>query len=423
MAPYNNDDSLANDLNVLPELLETIADVDHFFSQQGQALQAVLDDTIENVTTCSPMTCSPTYDCYATHDAPSMTVLGIFTREKKPRQDELPEDPGLSVMAKDQLMCRRRLDTETEEAMFVPEKGIVGAEFWHVTVLEEGESDDEESDSDDEDDEEDWEPRIYEERAVLFQAMEHYERLRNEPSLAKYFEAEDETAFQDDLLKNPRFGEQIIVQGMQASDVSIGDIFEVEEGLSPLKLEISSPRLCCAYVDKRNGSAYGLAGVKRYCNTYGLGGFFARVLVAGQLNDGMKLVRTQHPHPKWTMEYVSMTLYGEGPRKFQLKNHAYWSRDIKELKELCELEAFARYEWRDEAKYVLKHWNKYHPEDKQQNTSLTLWTRNSFAFPLFMSGLSFNSFFGSAILQSLQQSYKTTIEHLDILTEYLVDHV
>lgn len=318
----------------------------------------------------------------------SMTVMGIYTREKVPRAEELPTDYGLSHVKKDQVMCRRKMNTlanedeDAEQAMFVPEQGLVGPMFFHADIEEHDESDDE-----DEEEDEDWQPRIYEERAVLFQAVEHYEQLIDEPKLSKYFKAEEPSDKDSKpsnetkeisptdmeipsknlqaILENPRFGEQIIVQGIDASQIAIGDVFEIEGGLSPLKLEITSPRLCCAWVDKRNGSPFGLAGVKRFCNKNGLGGFFARVLVAGELRDEMKFVRTAHPHPKWTLAYISEALYGEGPKSYLMAGWAHWQRSKEELKELCELKQLGLYEWQEEAEYILKHWDSYRPEEKK----------------------------------------------------------
>jgi MOSC domain-containing protein YiiM len=319
----------------------------------------------------------------------AMAVMGIYTRDKVPREEELPKDYGLSHVKKDQVMCRRRMKTlpkhleeeeeeELEAAMFVPEKGLVGPIFFHADLEEHDESDDEDEQVDP-----DWKPRIYEERAVLFQAMEHYEQLLDEPTLSKYFkteenddevnsespedskEADDDRENLQAILENPRFGEQIIVQGMNASQIAVGDVFEIEGGLSPLKLEITSPRLCCAWVDKRQGSPFGLAGVKRFCNKNGLGGFFARVLVAGELRDEMKFVRTSHPHPKWTLAYISEALYGEGPKTYLMAGWAHWQRSKQELKELCEVEQLGLYEWKEEAEYILKHWRRYRPDSKK----------------------------------------------------------
>ena len=166
------------------------------------------------------------------------------------------------------------------------------------------------------------------------------------------------------ILDSPRFGEQVIVKGIVAKDIAVGDIFEVEGGHSPLRVEVSSPRLPCSYVDKRNGSPFGMKGVKRYTMTEGLAGWFTRVLVPGELRDGMRLVRMAHPHPKWTLPEISRALYGEGPKRRQMLGYPYWSRSREELQELCNLKALGRTEWKNEAKWILDGHDSDYEEDQ-----------------------------------------------------------
>ena len=168
------------------------------------------------------------------------------------------------------------------------------------------------------------------------------------------------------ILENPRFGEQVIVKGISAKDIAIGDIFEVEGGHSPLKVEVSSPRLPCSYVDKRNGSPFGMKGVKRYTMTEGLAGWFTRVLVPGELRDGMHLVRTAHPHPKWTLPEISKALYGEGPKRRQMLGYPYWNRSKEELQELCNLKELGQVDWKDEAQWILDGNDSDYEEDQRK---------------------------------------------------------
>jgi hypothetical protein len=333
-------------------------------------------------------------------------IWGVYTRGKVPREDELPEDYGLSHVSKDQIVCRRRLNTPPvqdyvneradesgipyETANFVPEHGLVGTLFFHNDL--------DEHDSGSESEEEAHsnpsicpEQRIYEERAVLFQAVEHYEKLLDDPDMTRFFQEDDFEVFDKqplarletedkrrldgkhphfsqilDILRNPRFGEQLIVRGVDASKVCIGDIFEVEGGVSTLKVEVTSPRTVCAWIDKRVSSPFGLKGVKRYCNKRGLGGWFARVLVPGELRHGAKMVRTSCPHPKWNLAYISQALYGEGPPSYMASSWAFWVKDKKELEELCNLKQLGRYEWKDEAEWILNHFEDY--ERKRSNS-------------------------------------------------------
>ena len=238
--------------------------------------------------------------------------------------------------------------------------------------------------------------QIYDERAILWQSIDNYEALMSNPATSKYFlpptiveaeaDAEAAAAAADAntsievnasgepadagmeaielILESPRFGEQVIVKGIAAKDIAVGDIFEVEGGHSPLRVEVSSPRLPCSYVDKRNGSPFGMKGVKRYTMTEGLAGWFTRVLVPGELRDGMRLVRTAHPHPKWTLPEISRALYGEGPKRRQMLGYPYWSRSREELQELCNLKALGRVEWKDEAKWILDGHDSDYEEDQ-----------------------------------------------------------
>eukprot|EP00550_Attheya_septentrionalis_P011094 CAMPEP_0198302870 /NCGR_PEP_ID=MMETSP1449-20131203/56590_1 /TAXON_ID=420275 /ORGANISM="Attheya septentrionalis, Strain CCMP2084" /LENGTH=462 /DNA_ID=CAMNT_0044005343 /DNA_START=250 /DNA_END=1638 /DNA_ORIENTATION=- len=314
-----------------------------------------------------------------------MQVLGIFCRGEIPRKELLPKEPVLKDYKKDQVMVRRRMNVrpflddeddanydldhdeeeekksedepkvqiEFEKALFLPSQGLAGNRFWHN---DEDEHSDESRSS-----------VVFEERAILFQSIENYQRLINEPTLAVYFLPTtekmeggfDQTQDAIELiLDEPRFGEQVIVKGCSANDIAIGDRFEVEGGFSTLKLEVSSPRLPCSYVDKRNGSPFGLKGVKRFAMTNGLAGFFTRVLEEGELQDGMRLVRTSHPHPKWTLSYISMALYGEGGRRRLMKGEAYWAREESELRELCNLKELGVSEWKEEADYILEYWDE-----------------------------------------------------------------
>jgi len=328
-------------------------------------------------------------DSYST----SMQVRGIYAQGTVPREDELPEDYGLRCVSKDQIMCRRRMNTppidfdetqdcdgmmgDFERAMFVIEHGLVGSVFFH-SDLEEHDIDNEESSEADDD-------RIYEERAVLLQSLEHYEMFLEDENMSQYFRQDNFEVFDRqsmarlekeddefigsryerhrpellDILRNPRFGEQIIVSGLQASQICIGDIFEVEAGKSTLRLEVTSPRTVCAWVDKRVASPYGLKGIKRYCNKRGLGGWFARVLTSGELRHGMKLIRTSRPHPKWNLEYISFAMLGEGPTRYLASAWTYWVREKGELEELVNLKQLGNFEWKDEATWMLNHFDQY----------------------------------------------------------------
>mmetsp|Transcript_20450 Transcript_20450/g.58704 ORF Transcript_20450/g.58704 Transcript_20450/m.58704 type:complete len:401 (+) Transcript_20450:91-1293(+) len=286
----------------------------------------------------------------STNDLEAMLVLpvvGLYERKKLPKEINVL---GISKLQSDQVMARRRVESD-KGITFHPEYGHRESNYYNADYKSHQYQD---------------ERKVLEERAVLIQSMDHYDALRRHPDLAKYF-ANDEGSSKSNrasILDHPSFGEQIIVGAGAAKDLCIGDVLEVQNGESTLKLEISSPRRCCVRVNKKHNSSYGMDGVRRYCNITGLGGIFARVLEEGELKEGMSFVRTANPLPKWTLEELSKSLYGEAPRDFAMKNWAYWSRSEEELEEVYSLEQLGYLEWKDEVEYILEHWSWYEQHRK-----------------------------------------------------------
>ena len=266
-----------------------------------------------------------------------LTVMGIYKEGPIPREEELPENYTHKDMTRDQFMCRQRMMTKDanisnhmegekggtkshEEAWFLPGRGLYESAFWHM---------------DDSDGRKEGLPL---DRDILFQSVENYNLLSSNPTFASCFKGID-------ILESPTFGEQIIVQGCDVSQLAVGDIFEVEGGLSTLVVQISGPRLPSYYLDYSHGTPTGMKGMKRHCMTHGLAGWFARVLTYGELRDGMRFVRTKHPNPKWTIPFISKALYGEGDRKDLMMCKAHWVRSKKELIELINIPELMRYQW------------------------------------------------------------------------------
>eukprot|EP00592_Proboscia_alata_P005802 CAMPEP_0194375482 /NCGR_PEP_ID=MMETSP0174-20130528/24025_1 /TAXON_ID=216777 /ORGANISM="Proboscia alata, Strain PI-D3" /LENGTH=355 /DNA_ID=CAMNT_0039155729 /DNA_START=65 /DNA_END=1129 /DNA_ORIENTATION=+ len=328
------------------------------------------------------------------------SIKGVYAQVPR-KEENYPSRQQVTTLSNDKVMVRRRMNTRPfdpkeligknngslheklalklkndqdryEVARFEPVTGLVGSEFFHVKHL--GKSDNQ--------------IPAHEDRAILFQSLENYQKLSAEPTLSRFFtnkfisvkeqndiknsknmgkslnnktnnNSSNVSNIVNSILDNPLFGENVIVSGVSSYHISNGDIFEMKGGCSTLKIEVTSPRLPCVLVDKRNGSLCGMKGVKRYASTYGLAGWFTRVLEAGELENGMVLVRTSSPHPKWTLEYISMALYGEGSERFMSRNWASWARDVGELRELCSLKQLAKYEWYNEAQYILDKWSWY----------------------------------------------------------------
>lgn len=329
-------------------------------------------------------------------------VVGVFARRP------LADNPKDNLEKKNQVMARRRLKLRSvaadatnqcsglveegegkrqneengskayETAMVVPKHGLVGSIFYHNNL-------DEHSDSEDEDEGEgevypkyeiNEEDRIFEERTLLFQSLDHYQHLATNTHTASYFAPslkdtmEDRDAEAVDFVPDAKFGEQIVVKGCTALQICIGDVFAFVSSANKsdengLLVEITSPRLACAEVDKKNGSPFGKRGLRRYANTRGLAGWFARVLRPGEVCDGMILKRKAHPYPKWNLAEVSMALYGECyDPKYTNLCWPQWNRSKEELEELCSLEQFGWYEWKEEAQWLLDRWDKIQNEKK-----------------------------------------------------------
>ena len=275
------------------------------------------------------------------------SIKGLYAQVLR-KEEKYPPQKQVTTLSNDKVMVRRRVNTQSfdpkeltwknngslheklavkpkidqdryEVARFQPVTGLVGSEFFHVKHL--GKRDNQ--------------IPAYKDRAILFQSLENYQKLSAEPTLSRFFtnkissmneqndvqksenmgkilnnktdnNSSKASIMVNSILDNPLFDENVIVSGCSSSDISIGDIFEVKGGWSTLKIEVTSPRLPCVLVHKRNGSLCGMKGVKQYASTYGLVGWFTRVLEASDLENGMVLVRTSSPHLKWTLEYISM---------------------------------------------------------------------------------------------------------------------
>ncbi|KAG7351795.1 MOSC domain containing protein [Nitzschia inconspicua] len=262
---------------------------------------------------------------------PTLVVHGIYEKCNIPRKGELPVGYSLEDLQQDQIMVRRRL--RGLKNRFVPEQGLVSESKLATFHIEND--------------------QIYEERSVLVQSFEHYQKLKDHAPFSKLF-----PEHLDEILDDVRFGENMIVSGLDNTQICIGDIFEVQGGTSSLRLQVSSPRLPCSYVDKKNGSPFGTKGIRRYTASHGLAGWFVRVLQSGTIEEGTRLVRVANPHPKWTLEYISKTLYAEVDRKHFIMCTAQWARSKEELEELCALPALGWYEWKAQAQSILDRWGR-----------------------------------------------------------------
>mmetsp|Transcript_5641 Transcript_5641/g.9343 ORF Transcript_5641/g.9343 Transcript_5641/m.9343 type:complete len:607 (-) Transcript_5641:137-1957(-) len=247
------------------------------------------------------------------------------------------------------------------EATFVPVLGIEGHEFWHVYNNE----DDDESSEDDDDakDEADFRALKKKQRAVLLQSIQNY-RLIMKESKFPYFPDKDM-----EVLVDPLFGEQIILD--IPIDICLGDVFTATG--STLKLRVTSPRKPCLELDNRNDTPYGSKGIRHFTCSAGLAGWFCEVVTEGKLVKGSTFELTERPYPQWTMQELSMAIYGgEGDPKALIRGAGSWGRPIEQLHELIANPYLAEVEWKDELNAVLKRMERKKKKDtKVASTSST----------------------------------------------------
>jgi len=176
------------------------------------------------------------------------------------------------------------------------------------------------------------------ERAVLIQTKKHYQELRQHfPSCESTFNGED-----------AEFGENLIVDGLDATTVCIGDVFSSDQ--SGLLLQVTFPRLACIRPDKRHpmGLPTGKPGtVRQWVSANSRGGFFARVLKAGDIDVGDVLQLTRRSQPTWSLARTASLCYPTTPLQVT------WGGTQDELLELAQLPELGEYEWKERLHVIL----------------------------------------------------------------------
>jgi hypothetical protein len=209
----------------------------------------------------------------------TLTVRGIYGRRSPlGQQPSIPE----SELTAPQVFERRRLVTSTprdapfgpggpDHAYFLPGQGLVGHKMYHN----------------------DYEGRMPIDRAVLLQSIETYLELMRSEQVGQYFTMYNNQAGSEEesvelILNQPNFGEQVVVEGCDASQLCIGDVFEAEG--STLRLQVTTPRLPCSYVDRKFESPFGVKGVRRHTLNEAAAGWFCRVLQEGNVSASERAV-------------------------------------------------------------------------------------------------------------------------------------
>ena len=228
------------------------------------------------------------------------------------------------------------------------------------------------------------------------------------------------SCFKDiDYMENPTFGEQVIVNGIDTSELAIGDVFEIEGGHSPLVVEITAPRKPCNYMNLKNGTVHGRKGIQYYSHHHILAGWFARVLVAGELREGMRFTRKSHPNPKWTLTFINKALYGEGSRLQSMMNASSWNRDRAELEELVALPQLGEYEWKVEGRKRLLDfdgidWKTVRRDSLDPQFD---WEKWKLAHPedALLTGNSSSSFLSLACMTDLLHTITEALKHFSMM--------
>jgi MOSC domain-containing protein YiiM len=141
-----------------------------------------------------------------------------------------------------------------------------------------------------------------EERAVLVQSQEHVETLRQHYNYTSTGSGGE----------GGMWGENLMVRGLNADNVCIGDTFEVisQGEKTGAELQVSSPRKPCSktagQLSARNAKAKEQEELKAFCRRTGLGGWFFRVLVPGGWAPRVSL--DPDPYTHWLVSVVHSSL-------------------------------------------------------------------------------------------------------------------
>lgn len=228
-------------------------------------------------------------------------------------------------------------------------------------------------------------------RAILVQSVAHIDDIHAQFKDGKLREALPRH------IAGGAFGENLLVSGVSADDLCIGDILQMvatsskrsraDEGdgdaTTTRVLQVTSPRRPCSSIDQRFGKTWNGGGVRAFCARSGRAGFFCRVVQPCSLpRDGVQLKVVERPHPSWPLSRVSALLYGADgvcnrPDGYRLPGFdhvtasgivgtgggrdavlAAWRGTEEELASLARLPELAFYEWKDGLEAMLAECEK-----------------------------------------------------------------
>ena len=137
-----------------------------------------------------------------------------------------------------------------------------------------------------------------------------------------------------------KFGENVIVEGLNERNVCVGDRFLAPSGL---QIQVASPRKPCSRIDQTLGQKYGLQGVRHHCLSQTRAGWFCRVLQPGTLAKGDRLTLMRRPHPEWSLYRVGQLIYGGSGADQQ----PVWRGTEAERHALLSIPEFGRLDWKE----------------------------------------------------------------------------
>lgn len=117
------------------------------------------------------------------------------------------------------------------------------------------------------------------------------------------------------------FAENFTVEGLDESNVCMGDIFQIGEGLI---LQVSQPRQPCNQIY----IALGIEEIVKRIKANHRSGWYLRVLKEGKAEAGMPILRLEQPYPDWTIERIHEVMTHRKKRK----------EEAQELSEITALE-------------------------------------------------------------------------------------
>jgi MOSC domain-containing protein YiiM/ferredoxin-NADP reductase len=175
------------------------------------------------------------------------------------------------------------------------------------------------------------------------------------------------------------FGENLIVDGYNESNVCIGDVVRIGPARSSatggqhgVLLQVSLPRQPCYKLNQRFGIK-GFAGKTHELNRTG---WYYRVLEEGWIEEGMEVRLMQRKHPKWTIEKIHHHVHRDVTNREEINEalqidemgkeaKRYLGTNIKKLDKAEEAK-------RNAGKRKIEVWKAYKVREKRRETQRIL---------------------------------------------------